>query len=339
MKKSYIYILASLLAFAGVSCNSDDPTDASSKHEYAEGEAPYLRSNAAATTALNMEFQVVKIDQPQYIYLKDYAPVFHKNLNMTVDEAIAAVENGSAIFTTIKTARQCWDLTPSNYGEYGWYYAANGLGTADDAVFTMNFDKDNKVVEIKAVGVPAVGTMSTIDFGIALKKDAAFDDYVRFSVLASVTDPSKVVMSANIPGEGYGTYSINLKDYADSFMLSMGMTVDEVIKALDNNQIDVYLCDADGNRVLAEDGSRPAYTSGALGYWLDPEGKITGWNGNGYPANMMFLEYGGGGVYNLGNADGSSLTPKGTQTTVRFDFVSVDDPTSFLQFIVAVTFD
>ena len=329
--------MASMLAFAGVSCNSDDPSDASTKHVYAEGEAPYLRTNAAATTALEMDFQMVKIDQPQYIYLKDYAPIFHKNLNMTVDEAIAAIENGTAVFANIKTSRQCWDLTPATYGESGWYYTQNGLGTADNSVFTMTFDKENKLIEVKTVGVPAVGTMSDLDFGIALKKDAAFDDYVRFTVHAKVTDPSKVVMSANVPGEGYGVYEIKLKDYAESFMLAMGLTMDEVIKGLEEETIDVYLCDADGNRVLNEDGSHPDYTSGWLGYWLDPEGKITGWGGDGYPANMMFLEYGGSGIYKLGNA--ATPTPAGTQTTVKFDFVSVDDPTSFLQFIIAVTFD
>lgn len=337
MKKKYIYILASLLAFAGSSCNSDDPSDACTKHYYAEGEAPYLRSNADATTALEMDFQLVKIDQPQYIYLKDYATVFHKNLNMTVDEALWAIENGTAVFANITTSRQCWDLTEANYGEYGWYYAENGLGTQDNAVFTVSLDKEQKRIEVKAVGVPDVGTICNIDFGIALKADGAFDDYVRFSVSAMVTDPSKVVTSANIPGEGYGVYSINLKDYADSFMLSMGLSIDEVIKALDNEQIDVYLCDASGNRVLNEDGTHPDYTSGWLGYWLDSDGNITYWDGAGYPANMMFLEYGGSGIYNLGNA--ASPTPAGTQTTVRFDFVSQENPDSFLQFIVAVTFD
>ena len=111
---------------------------------------------------------------------------------------------------------------------------------------------------------------------------------MRFTVHAKVTDPSKVVMSANVPGEGYGVYEIKLKDYAESFMLAMGLTMDEVIKGLEEETIDVYLCDADGNRVLNEDGSHPDYTSGWLGYWLDPEGKITGWSGDGYPANMMF---------------------------------------------------
>ena len=104
--------MASMLAFAGVSCNSDDPSDASTKHVYAEGEAPYLRTNAAATTALEMDFQMVKIDQPQYIYLKDYAPIFHKNLNMTVDEAIAAIENGTAVLQTSRHLASVGTLLP-----------------------------------------------------------------------------------------------------------------------------------------------------------------------------------------------------------------------------------
>lgn len=99
----------------------------------------------------------------------------------------------------------------------------------------------------------------------------------------------------------------------------------------------MWLVDANGNRVTTADGGHPDYTSGALGYWLDPDCNITNWSNDGYPANLMFLEYGGNGVYNLGNSKNS--TPAGTQATVRFDFVSIDDPTCFLQFIVAVTFD
>jgi len=44
MKKAYIYIVGVLLGFTGVSCNSDDPMDATEKHVYTEGEAPYLRA-------------------------------------------------------------------------------------------------------------------------------------------------------------------------------------------------------------------------------------------------------------------------------------------------------
>lgn len=337
MKKSYICLMAAALAVTSVSCNSDDPSDSCSKHVYADDEAPYLRSSEASTVSLNMEFQMVRIDQPQYINLKEYADVFHKSMNMTVDEALAGLENGTVVFYTINSARQRWDLTPCNYGDTGWYYTSSGIGPAENAIFTMSLDKASKSVEVKAVGVPDVGSMANIDFGFAIRENGAFDRYVRFTALASVTDPSKVVISANIPGEGYGAYSIRFKDYDESFQLAMDMTADEFIKALESDQIVMWLVDANGNRVTNEDGSHPDYTSGALGYWLDPDCNITGWDGAGYPANLMFLEYGGNGIYNLGNA--AVATPAGTQATVRFDFVSIDDPTCFLQFIVAVTFD
>lgn len=347
MKTSYI-LLASVLALTMASCNTDEPNDACDKHEYAEGEAPYLRSNPAATNAMEMVFQLAKIDQPQYINLKDYASCFHKNLNMTVDETLAALANGDVVFYPINTARQVWNLTAPTMGEYSWGYtsagplSAEGFGETVDPVtpdFVMTLDTDKKRIEIKAVGTPAIGTMVNMDFGFAEKKNSALDDYVRFSVTASVTDPSKIVLSANVPGEGYGYYSIKLKDFNENFSLAMGLSAAEVIDALENDKIDVYLCDADGNRITKEDGSRPDYTSGAYGYWINPDMQICGWNGAGYPANLMYLEYGGDGLYKLGNADASSLTPTGTQVKLIFEFVSVDNPENFIQFIVAVTFD
>ena len=336
MKKSYLFIMASALALASVSCNSEDPTKASSKHIYAEGEAPYLRTNVAATNTLNMNFQMAKIDQPQYINLKSYASSFHKNLDMTVDEAINGLYNGDVVFYTINAARQRWNLTESNYGEYGWYFRPSGVCDPEEANFTLSLDPQSKIVEIKAYGIPEVGTMVNFDFGFAKKNGKDFDDYVRFVVSSAVTDPSKVVITANIPAGGYNTYDINFKDYAETIMLCLGLDVDTFIKRFDNEEFEVYLV-KDGQRVTGPDGGVPGYTSGWLGYWLDSDGNITYWDGAGYPANMMFLEYAGGGYYCLGNS--ASSTPTGTQATVTFDIVDSLNPDNFVQFIVAVTFD
>ena len=336
MKKSYLFIMASALALASVSCNSEDPTKASSKHIYAEGEASYLRTNVAATNTLNMNFQMAKIDQPQYINLKSYASSFHKNLDMTVDEAINGLYNGDVVFYTINAARQRWNLTESNYGEYGWYFRPSGVCDPEEANFTLSLDPQSKIVEIKAYGVPEVGTMVNFDFGFAKKNGKDFDDYVRFVVSSAVTDPSKVVITANIPAGGYNTYDINFKDYAETIMLCLDLDVDTFIKRFDNEEFEVYLV-KDGQRVTGPDGGVPGYTSGWLGYWLDSDGNITYWDGAGYPANMMFLEYAGGGYYCLGNS--ASSTPTGTQATVTFDIVDSLNPDNFVQFIVAVTFD
>lgn len=337
MKKTYLYIIASALAFAAMSCNSDEPRDASEKHVYAEGEAPYLRTDASATNALTLEFQMVKIKEPFFINLKEYASSFHRNLNMTVDETLAALQNGEVVFYNINSSRQRWDLTPANNSEYGWYYNAKGISEADEAIFSSELDLNNKRIILRAVNSPNVGDMTTLDMGFAIKNGKDFDKYVRFSVAASVTDPSKVVINANIPHEGYGAYGINLKEYGESIQLAMGMTYDEFIKALENDLIDVYMVDENGNRVVDSEGNRPGYTSGWLGYWLDENLNITNWSGDGYPANLMFLEYGGNGTYNLGNS--ANATPAGTQAKLTFDFVSVENPLSYLSFIIAVTFD
>lgn len=327
--------MASALALTSVSCNSEDPNEATSKHVYAEGEAPYLRTNLNASNSLNMDFQMAKIDQPQYINLKDYASSFHKNLDMTVDEAINGLLNGDVVFYTINASRQKWNLIEPNFGDYGWYYRPSGVCNPEEADFTLSLDPDSKMIEIKAYGVPEVGTMLSFDFGFAKKNGKDFDDYVRFMVSSAVTDPSKVVLNANIPAGGYNTYSINLKNYAETIMLCLGLDVDTFIKRFDNEEFDVYLV-KDGQRVTGDDGGLPGYTSGWLGYWLDSEGNICYWDGAGYPNNMMFLEYGGGGIYNLGNS--ATSTPTGTQTTVIFDIVDPETD-NFMQFIVAVTFD
>ena len=117
----------------------------------------------------------------------------------------------------------------------------------------------------------------------------------------------------------------------------MGLTVDDFIKKLEKDEIDVYLVDKDGKRVVTADKKRPDYTSGGLGYWLDPNLSITTWSDDGYPKNLMFMEYVGDGTYNLGNAN--KPTPAGTQVTLTFDFVEIANTDNFLQFIVAVTFN
>ena len=339
MKKTILYILGMALALGATSCNSDDPSDATEKHVYAQGEMPYLRANPAATNTIAHTFLAARIEEPLVISLKDYASSFHKNLNMTVDETLAALANGEVKFYTINTGRQRWNLDAPTLGASGWYYstASMPVEAGENAVFSMELDSKAKTVTVHAVNDPAIGSMATLDFGFALDNGKDYDDYVRFMVSCSVSDPSTIIFDATIPAGGYNAYGINLKDYADAIELCMGMQYADFVTAMDNEEIDVYLCDADGNWVLDADGNHPDYTSGWLGYWLDPDLNITYWNGDGYPANLMFLEYGGGGTYNLGNS-GSAGSPAGTQARVRFDLVANGDPATAVHFIINVTF-
>lgn len=348
MKNLTLYMCLAALAFSSVACNSDDPAEASEKKVYAEGENPYLRTNTAATTSLSTEFQLAHIDEPQYIDLKDYAPQFHKFLNMTVDEAMEAVKAGTVVFYNIKTSRNCWDTTPANAGQYGWIYDANGSIASEEAnaKFKMGLDPDKKQVVINAINNPELGTVATLDFGFAIKNGSNFDDYVRFNVTNSITDPSKVVVAVTIPATGYGIATINFNNYDELFRINMGMSAADFIKAIDKDAVVAYLV-KDDERVLVEDTDddgnvimvTPPYTSNGLGWWLDPDLNPCGWSDAGYPKTFMFCEYGGDGNYNFGNSDGASLVPSGTQTTLTLDFALAEDPDTYLQFIVAVTFE
>lgn len=338
MKKSLIYLFGIALAIGATGCNSDDPKDATEKHVYAEGEAPYLKANPSATNALAHNFLVARIDEPLVINLKDYASSFHKNLNMTVDETLTALANGDVKFFTINTGRQRWNLDAPTFGANGWYFnSASQPTTADEgAIFSMELNQKAKQIIVHAVNDPAVGSMSTLDFGFARNSGTDFDDYVRFMVSCAVSDPSTVIMDATVPAGGYNAYELNLKNYAEAIELCTGMTYADFVTAFDNEEVEVYLCDSDGNWVLNDDGSHPDYTSGWLGYWLDSDLNICYWDGAGYPNNMMFLEYWGGGIYALGNS--ASSTPAGTQARLRFDLVVGGDPASAVHFIINVTF-
>lgn len=338
MKKPIIYLFSALLAIGATSCNSDDPNDACEKHVYTGDEAPYLRSNAKATNSLTHNFLAARIDEPLVINLKDYAASFHKNLDMTVDEALTALDNGNVVFYSINSGRQIWNLTAPTLGNSGWYFNTAGQPTGgENGVFSVNLDRASKKIEVRTVNEPPVGTLATVDFGFAINNGHDFDNYVRFMIDLSVTDPSTVILNATVPGGDYAGYEINLGQFAEAFELCMGIPYKDVVNLLDNEAIDVYLVGADGNWVVNDDGSRPDYTSGWLGYWLNPDLQICYWDGGGYPNNLMFLEYAGGGTYVLGNA-GNGGTPAGTQALVKFDFVLNGDPASAVHFIVNVTF-
>lgn len=336
MKKKYLFLLMGMFGLIGVSCNSDEPSDASSKHVYAEGEAPYLRTVEGANVEIDAEIPVAKIDAPIVIKLKDYATYFHKFLNMTVDEALAGYEDGTVAFCNASTARGCWILSESTLPSAdGWYYTANGaICNQDGASFSVELDKVAKEIILHAVNSPEAGTNTVVSVGFAVKDGLDFDDYMRFSFSFKVTDPTVVITSGSIPAGQYSAWSFNFNNCAENIEKCFGMTVKEFAAAMDNDQIDVYLV-KDGVRQTNEDGSTLDYTSGWLGWWLDETITPVGWTGV-YPTNFLYTEYGGDGLYNFGRPDGVAT---GTQTQITVDFVSKDNKDAYIRLIASLVFE
>lgn len=339
MKKIYTYLVTACLALGFTACNSDDPTEASSKHVYAADEAPYLRTNLNANVAVNLEFPLANIDEPQEISLKDYASYFHQNLDMTVDETLAAFDSGDVVFYNINATGGCWNLTEPNAGSTGWNYNALGVADASNAVASVTLDRSAKKLVVKMFNSPSAGTIVTSNLGFAIKNGKDFDDYVRFSITMTVTDPGKVITSLNLDSSvGYDCKVISFDDFAEDIEFSMGMTIDDFCEMADNtSEVTLYMEDATTSEWLTEyESMREGTTGGVQGYWLDSNLLPTTWSGSGYPDNLFFIESYGvddRGVY-IGLA--ASGVAAGTSKVVRFVYVLNSDPTRNVEFIVSV---
>lgn len=331
------------MAVGVASCNSDDPCDATSKHVYGEGEAPYLRTNNAATNAVSFEIPIARINEPVHVYFKDYAKSFHHNLDLTVDEALAGVDNGELVIYNINSGRQCWILNEPNDADNCWYYTAAGNITEDPttASFSAKFLRQEKCFEICALNNPPAGTQAKLDLGFAIKSGTDFDDYVRFTINIVITDPSMINVSGKIPAGDYNSYTLKFADYDSQIQTAFGMTAKEFIKLIDSideyeqeiadQPVQVFLM-KNGERVTDENGLRPETTTNAFGWWLDADLNIRSW-GEGC---FLFLEYGGGGQYNFGRYPGVA---SGTQTLVIVDFALTEDLNKHITFMVSLTFE
>lgn len=340
------------------SCNSDDPNKATSKHDYTNDIfAPYLRTNASATAAVNVEFPVATLGQAKVIDLKDYAQYFHKNLGMTVDETLEAMENNQIVLYNIQVTKGCWDLTAPNYGANGWAYNINNAISTDDAAFTVELDKNRHSLILNTVGDLDAGTMANVNIGFAKNNVTDFDDYVRFALSLAVTDPSIILINGSVPAGDYSAYSVMFEDYADAIEFNLGLSLKEFCNYfeagdvydadgnLDGDQIEIYLVNGDGEWVTSANSSgapngyaangRPFTTSGWMGWWLDSNLNITSWSDAGYPNNLLFIE-GGDKCENIGRAPGVA---SGTSATVTFVFTPSWDHSKYLTIIASLSFE
>lgn len=342
MKKLYIYALAAVLGFAGVSCNSDEPADATSKHEYAKDESPYLRTNTAATATAYRVFNVSTIDEPQYINLKDYASYFHKNLDMTVDEVMTAFGNGEVVMYNINTSRQRWDLTNPNNGEYGWYYTTGGqVATGDaSAAFSSEFDRENKRIILHAVNGPGAGTVTNLDLGFAKVNGKDFDDYVRFTIQIEVKDPSIVEVSGIVPAGDWAGWGLEFTAIDAELQAALGLTAKEFMvlwnqceqdgDSRDTDPIQIFLL-KNGERVVDESGKRPATTTNWMGWWLDADQNIVSFG----DSSWIYLE-GSETSFNFGRHPN---VPSGETAVILVDFALTEDLNKHITFRVSLTFE
>lgn len=241
MKKNILlaFCCCSLLAFTAC---SDDYNDATSKHVYGENENPYLKIDTEAQISATGALEV-NGEHSYTVKLSDYAAKFEEKMGMSVDAVIDGLSTGETVFYPINTTRNQWLKTPYNKDDAGWYFnSANQPCAQDDEACKASvvLDKTNKelVFELTEGGITA-GTVLALEVGFA-KNGPDYDNYVRFTLNASVTDPTVAVATVELPNTDYTADDILLTSIEENIAAVFEMTLEEFITAFDEGTVKFY---------------------------------------------------------------------------------------------------
>ena len=332
-----IFALFGFCLFAITSC-SDSIEDATSKHVYSEDESPYLKSNSNAIVSSALEFAVGHFEA-KTIKLTDYAAKFQENMNMTVDQVIAGLKNGTVVFYNINTTRNIWNKAAMTKGTTGWYYnTAGGVCSASDAAQTASLDIDTnaKTLIVNVNNTAQAGTILDFNVGFAVK-GPDYDNYVRFAFNVSITDPSLIITSISIPAGDYNAYGIDFNNYASTIKTCFGYSVKDFFSNLDYNgdtgapttgTIHMYVIDPVSG-VWNETGT---FTAEPPGYWLNDKGAICNWNAAGFSlyANTKNTDQ----MLYIGRAPALAA---GTKFTISIGYRDKNNVNNFIRFIITAT--
>jgi hypothetical protein len=339
MKKNLIYALIGCCILTFTACN-DSIMDATSKHVYSESESPYLKVNTDAVITNNLEFAVGHF-AAKTINLSDYADKFKANMNMTVDQVISGLKDGTVVFYNINPTRNIWNKAPVTKGTTGWYYnSAGGVCTASDASQTVSLDIDTnaKTLVVNANDAAKAGTVLAFNVGFAVK-GPDYDSYVRFLFNVSVTDPTIILTSISIPAGDYVTFGIDFNQYAATIQTCMGLSVNDFLANLDYDSntgnattgtIHMYMVDP----VTGTWDSNSAYTADSPGYWMNNLGAVCNWGATGF---SLFADTNSKDqMLYIGRAPALKA---GSKYTISVGYKDTKNEKNFFRFIITTTLE
>lgn len=330
MKKNILLALCccSLLAFTAC---SDDYNDATSKHVYGENENPYLKIDSEAQVSVPADLEV----QGAHAYavnLSDYAAKFEEKLGMSVDAVINGLETGETVFYPINLTRNQWLKTAYNKDNAGWYFnSANQPCSADDEACKASvvLDKAAKQLKVELTeGGIAAGTVLALEVGFA-KNGPDYDNYLRFTLNVSVTDPTVAVLSVTFSADT-PVYTAALEDYKENIEAVFDMPYADFLAAIAENE-SIKFCLADPvTGEWADMGEH--YTANAPGYWMNASGSYINWGVDGFSA---YIEY-----YSDDEACGigyNAELPAGTTGKFNAGWVDMNNPSKYFRFVTTWT--
>ena len=332
MKNKLIYTLMMCgLLFMATAC-SEDYSDATSMHVYGPDENPPVKTDENGTVVSSFDKKAGD-PVPAKVNVKQYEEIIKQQLNMSVDELITAIDNGKVAVCPINVSRNVWNKTKSNVEgkKYAWYINKNGnvCEAGDESLYgIIEFDKDNKCFNFYP-DENAGGAVS-VEIGFALE-GPNYNTAVRFVMAMTVFDKSFVIQDVTIPAGDYSAYSLSLESVADNINYVFGKTPAELVTALSDGTIKIYMMKLDTNSYVWDGKS----TANNGGYWCNSKNEICNWGDEGF---AFFIEpwlQENPPCFAIGRGPGIA---SGTNMPIKFGIATTDKLKS-MSFILNVTFE
>ncbi len=288
MKKIFLIAMTVCAVFATMTSCDKDYAEYSTPHEYSETENPPVKgSDSTMVTESTRMKQAEAGSEIEVVNLTDYADDIERQLGMTLDEAIAGINNGTVRFLPINTARQVWDKTAANAGDNKWYLTSSGTvaDSEKNASATMEFVPAEKAVKVVLTDSVKAGVIP-VTFGFVKTENSAYTTNFRYQLLVSVTDLSFCDVALTIPKGGYAATFFKFSEIAENIKFALGITdLKELATGLDTSSpvYNVYLMSPTGSLY----GGPGKYTANGAGYWLTENFEIVNWGKEGF---AMFIE-------------------------------------------------
>lgn len=284
MKKKLIYALMILGALFMTTACSEEYTDATSMHVYGPDENPPVKTDEKGTITNTFDKKAGD-PVPATIRIDQYEAIIQQQLGMSVSELMWAIENGKVAVCPINVSRNVWNKAKANVEgkKYGWYINKNGnvCDADDDALYgIIEFDAASKCFNFYPDA--NAGGAASVEFGFALE-GPNYNTAVRFVMALTVFDKSFVIQDITIPAGDYNAYSLAFESVAENINYVFGMTPAELVTAVSDGTVKIYMMDLETNAYLWEGVS----TANNGGYWCNANNEICVWGEEGF---SFFIE-------------------------------------------------
>lgn len=187
--------------------------------------------------------------------------------------------------------------------------------------------KAKKALVVEVPDNSTAGLSIAENVGFAINNGKNYDDYVRFNIPISVTNPGLIIASLELSNEAFTPSLVDFTKSQESIEKCLGISFSQFLKDIQdvNGPIAMYMV----NNETGEWDTTSSYTANGLGYWVTDKYQVCNWGTDG------ISYYAETDTSNKGVNIGHIGVASGTKFELNFVYAMKDDPQNkFIQFKV-----